>query len=118
MTASAGASRAFDDSAEPAAERSPAELFGLLDDEYAREILACLVEEPKSARAIGDACDCSRPTVYRRLERLCDAGLVASSMQYDADGHHRKVFRSRLAGVSVELTGDGWTVAVDAVGSD
>lgn len=95
-------------------EATPADLFALLADEHAREILACVVDDPKSARAIVADCDCSRPTVYRRLERLSAVGLVATARSIDPDGHHRKVFRSRLDGLSVDLRADGWSVTVDA----
>jgi len=113
VTASADAvvpARARDDPVEP----TPADLFALLADEHAREILAAVVEDPKSARAIVADCDCSRPTVYRRLERLSAVGLVAIDRSIDPDGHHRKLFRSRLDGLRVDLRADGWSVTVDA----
>ncbi|MDS0258824.1 helix-turn-helix domain-containing protein [Haloarcula sp. S1CR25-12] len=120
MTASAeagsGPSGSADSGNAALTETTTADLLDLLDDAHAREILVALVGEPKSARDIVSACSCSRPTVYRRLERLNDAGLVDSSMQYDEDGHHRKLFRRRLDSVAVELSDGGWSVRVDTVG--
>jgi DNA-binding transcriptional ArsR family regulator len=65
-----------------ASDDSPAiafdELFALLGDEYVVDILQALSSDEMPARAIADECDMSRPTVYRRLERLTEAGVVTS----------------------------------------
>lgn len=117
MTASAGtttATRARADSGNHTVEAAPGELLDLLDDEYVREILLELVTEPKSAPDIAAACDCSRPTVYRRLKRLAAVGLVSTSLSVDADGHHRKLFHGRFDSLTVELETDGWSVTVES----
>lgn len=93
-------------------ETEPGELMALLDANYTREILAAIREEAKSARALTEACGASRPTVYRRLNSLQAAGLVAEDMRYDADGHHRTVFEATLEGLSVAVTDDGLSVTV------
>lgn len=99
--------------------REPDEaLFTLLEDEYAREILVETHDEPRSARALSEACDASRSTIYRRIERLQDQGLVESRQQLDPDGHHREVFVATLRRVSVELTDDGFVVEVDRAEED
>jgi DNA-binding transcriptional ArsR family regulator len=69
------------------------ELLSLLGDEHAREIVSLVAEEPLAAREIVDHLDVSRATVYRRLNRLTDAGLVEVSLSVHPDGHHRKRFR-------------------------
>lgn len=86
---------------------SPTELFSLLDDEYALDILTSIQSEAKSARTLAEECDASRPTIYRRLNRLEDAGLIETEMTYDADGHHRTVFKTTLETVTVEMGDDG-----------
>ncbi|MFC3959262.1 winged helix-turn-helix domain-containing protein [Halovivax cerinus] len=55
-------------------ERLPATLSAL-DDSTCREILEAL-DEPTSAEGLGEACDLSASTVYRKLDRLRRAGLV------------------------------------------
>ena len=118
MTASVGPTTAGAASGDTEPQRVDAageDLLGLLDDEYVREVLLALVDEPKTAAAIAADCDCSRPTVYRRLDRLTEAGLVTTSLSIGADGHHRKLFRRRFDGLTVDLREDGWSVAVETV---
>lgn len=94
-----------------AAETAPPRM-ALLTDEYVRDILGVLSEGPKRGRDLAAACDASRSTIYRRLNRLEAVGLVTAETTMDPDGHHCKEFRlvrDELA-VSVE---DG-TITVSA----
>jgi predicted transcriptional regulator len=86
------------------------DLLALLDDSYTREILACLRDGHKPARSIVASCDCSRPTVYRRLARLEETGIVSASVRYDPDGHHRKRFHLRVDKIIIELEERGVVV--------
>lgn len=97
---------------------SPAALLDLLDAEYTQEILEAMGREPKSARELAELCGASRPTVYRRLNSLQEAGLVDTDMEYDADGHHRAVFEATLEAVAVDVTGDGLSVTVTTTTPD
>jgi DNA-binding transcriptional ArsR family regulator len=92
---------------------APTTLLELLDDEYARGILEATVEEAAPARELAERLDASRATVYRRLERLEEAGLVEPAMTYDVDGYHRKVFRATLRSVTVTLDGGAVEATVD-----
>lgn len=83
------------------------ELLDLLGDEYACEILQALAGGPMPARALADRCDMSRPTVYRRLDRLTTAGVVASRLRPAADGHHRQEFRLVVDEVEFRVCEDG-----------
>lgn len=89
------------------------ELFELLDDPYARRILVETREDPRSADALSDACDASPSTVYRRIERLRERDLLAGEQRIDPDGHHYEVYVARLDRVTVDLTADGFEVAVE-----
>lgn len=90
------------------------ELLTLLGDDYTRDILATLGDESLPAREISDRADVSRPTVYRRLNRLEDAGVVETTMEIHLDGKHRKQFQIVLDEVAVSLVGD--LAVVDIVG--
>lgn len=92
------------------------EALSLLSDEYASQILCLIDDEPASARDLSKRLDVSRATVYRRLDRLEEAGLVKSSIAYDTEGHHRQRYQLRVAELSVSITGDG--VDVESVGDD
>lgn len=88
------------------------EILALLDDAYARDILHETQTEALSAKAISDACDISVSTVYRRAERLVDAGLLAERRIAQPDGNHYSMYEARLDELTVRLTDDGFEIAV------
>lgn len=71
----------------------PGEFLSLIGDEHTQEILTTLGEQSLPAREIVDRSSVSRSTVYRRLDRLEEVGLVETTMSLHPDGHHRKEFR-------------------------
>lgn len=91
----------------------PADVFALLDDEYARGILKATNRKPMSAPQLAEELDASEPTVYRRVERLRGVGLLSESTELSDSGHHRSVYRARLERVVVELADDGFSISVD-----
>jgi len=82
---------------------NPDELLSLLSDDYGREILKLTSGTGLPAREIADRLDASRATVYRRLDRLKDAGLVETSMAIHSEGHHRQHFHASLNKVSLSF---------------
>lgn len=102
---------------EPDPDRTD-EVLALLEDDYSRSILEAVHAEPRSACDLVEVCDASRATVYRRLDRLDDVGLVDSWLSYDADGHHRTVFEATVETLSVDVTDDGLSVTVTTGESD
>jgi predicted transcriptional regulator len=99
-------------------EPEPTDLLRLLNAEYTQAILEAIRLDAKPARAIAEEVGASRPTVYRRLNALDDAGLIDSDTAYDADGHHRTVFETTLEAVSVDLASDGFSMTITTTGSD
>jgi predicted transcriptional regulator len=98
------AKRAADQSqTEPTTE----ELLDLFGDEYTRRVYEAVAERPRSGREVADAADVSRPTAYRRLNDLSDAGLVRTEMVLSEDGHHRERFEAVAESLSVSLGDDG-----------
>lgn len=91
------------------------EVYSLLDDEYARRILIETYEETRSAGALSDACDASEATVYRRLERLRDQGLVESVQEVDPDAGPQQVYAARLDRVSIDLTATGFEISIEYI---
>jgi DNA-binding transcriptional ArsR family regulator len=73
---------------------SPEQLLELLGDEYTREVLAAVAEQPRTGSEVIEAASVSKATAYRRLDDLQSAGLVESSLLIDPDGHHREQFRA------------------------
>lgn len=89
------------------------DVAGLLEDEYAREILVNTCGEPMSANELAAQCDASPPTIYRRIDRLREHDLVTSEQELDPDGHHYEVFSANLQRVTIELDDDGFEVAIE-----
>ena len=87
-------------------------VLALLEDEYARAILAELTSEPMSASELCTACDMSNPTAYRRLERLEAAGLVTDQQVVDSDGHHFKRYVATVEDVTVTFADGTYEVSV------
>jgi len=79
------------------------DLLDLLGDEYTRRVYEAVVEKPRGGRAVAEAADVSRPTAYRRLNDLQDAGLVQSEIAICTDGHHRERFEAVTDSLSVPL---------------
>ncbi|ELZ36568.1 ArsR/SmtB family transcription factor [Halorubrum distributum] len=71
-------------------------LLELLDNEHTQHILKTLCRGPKRGRDLIDACEASRATIYRRLNRLEATGLVTTELYVDPDGHHCEAYRLRL----------------------
>jgi|GEM_PF-207894 len=84
-------------------EASLEAVLALLDDDHARSILTATSVEPMSAKELSDRLGVSQTTVYRRVERLSEAGLVAERTRPRADGHHDTVYVARLDELSVRL---------------
>lgn len=104
-----------DDAESPAAKRPESgELLESLSDEYSRDVLTCLGGSPHSARELAEKLDASRATIYRRLDRLTEAGLVRSTVSIDADGHHRQQYDVAAELATISFGAEGVTAAVEA----
>lgn len=99
---------------DPSPDVGTDDLLELLGDEYACDILRTIEDEPMPARAIAEQRDMSRPTVYRRLELLTDAGIVTARMRPDSDGHHRQEFHLVVDEIEFHLDADGIDTHVPA----
>jgi len=93
---------------------SGGELLELLGDPYTRCVLTAVVESPKSGSDIVEETDVSKATVYRRLEELCDAGIVESRTVFDPDGHHHEEFEAVVDTVAVDFDGGELSAELDS----
>ena len=96
----------------PMSDEDLVAIASLLEDDYAREILAATSVEAHSANELAEVCGASPPTIYRRIERLNDHDLLTEAQQLDPDGHHYKVYAANLEKVTVELEAGEYTVEV------
>lgn len=99
-------------------EPDAADLFALLDDEYARAILTETSVRPMSAKRLSEAVDASLPTIYRRVEWLRDAGLIDERPAFQREGRHYGVFEARLERIDVRLDDGALTVSVEIEPTD
>lgn len=84
----------------------------MLGDEYTRRVLRAVTEQPRTGPEIAEALDMSKATVYRRLERLEEANVVASTRKLDPKGHHCQQFHAVVSGFEFEFGRDGMDVSV------
>ena len=104
-----------DDESEPVVDQvtdGVPEQLSLLEDSYARRLLAVLSSGPHRGRELAEACEFSRPTVYRRLNRLEAAGIVGSELRIDPGGNHCKEFFIQRNTVEVTIADGSLTVTV------
>lgn len=93
-----------DENTDETAEVSTAVLLELLGDEYTRTVLGAVVDQPLSGTEVAERTSVSKPTAFRRLNRLADANLVTVRRQIDTEnGHHHKVYEARLDTLEVDL---------------
>ena len=91
---------------------SPSDVFHLLGDDYAREILAA-AEEPVTAKDLSDATDASLTTVYRRLSALKEHGLVEERSTVDPDASHKREFVTAVDEIHAELSDGSFSLTVE-----
>ena len=84
-----------------------APVLDALGDAKARRCLHELQSEPMSAKELAGATGYSRTTVYRRLNTLRQAGLVASRTTIDPDGDHYETYSAESDRILVEFVDGG-----------
>jgi DNA-binding transcriptional ArsR family regulator len=90
-----------------AEERSIEQVLDTIGDEHAREILAAISIEPRSAKELAEECDLSLPTVYRRIEVLEEHDLIEDRTLVADDGNHYKIYESNFDSTVISLEEEG-----------
>lgn len=88
------------------------DLLDTIGDEYARQILAALGQEARTAKELAEKCDISLPTVYRRLERLGEHDLVTTKTLVREDGNEYSVYETNFESTLISLQEEGYEVRV------
>lgn len=94
------------------------EVLDAVHDDYAREILERVAQEPLSAPELVAEIEASKPTVYRRLSDLEELDLVAARVQPDDAGHHRKEYVAAVEALHICVEADGISIQVDRSAED
>lgn len=92
----------------------PVDVFALLDDEYARSILAATSQTSMTATERSDQCEMSLSTAYRRTDSLEDPTLFETQTEIDPEGNHTTVYSVRLQRLTIELEDGTSDVRLDA----
>ncbi|ELZ73408.1 DNA binding protein transcriptional regulator [Haloferax volcanii DSM 14919] len=67
-----------------------------------------LRRDSRTAKELGETLDLSLPTVYRRLDRLCECGLVTSTTEVRDDGTHCRRYECDFDETVVSLSDEGF----------
>lgn len=78
-------------------------VFDVLESARCRRILRATRGEPRTATDLACSLDIPVSTVYRKLDALVDAGLVAESTQIREQGNHSVGYECVVEGISVEF---------------
>lgn len=76
-------------------------ILEILADKYCKQILHNTLEKPKSAMEISNEKKIPISTVYRRLQTLYDAKLLAISGSINQDGKKYFLYKSKIRSVSL-----------------
>jgi predicted transcriptional regulator len=93
-------------------KRSIEDVLDTIGDQHARQVLAAISREPKSAKELADECDLSLPTVYRRIEMLEEYDLVRDRTLVAEDGNHYKVYESNFESTVISLEDDEYQMQI------
>lgn len=93
-------------------DRSIEDILDTIGDRHAREVLAAISRESRSAKELAEECDLSLPTVYRRIELLGEYDLVKDQTLVAEDGNHYKVYESNFESTVISLEDDQYRVRI------
>ncbi|MFB6220471.1 MAG: helix-turn-helix domain-containing protein [Halolamina sp.] len=99
------------------AEGEITELLAVLDDEDCRAVLKATGDEPLSAGELADVCDIPSSTVYRKVERLVDAGLLQEGVRIRASGKHTSEYSRCVERVALSIDDAGTELQVERTDS-
>lgn len=85
-------------------EQAKQRILAAIADEYSRKILTATISDPMSAPELSKKYDIPITTVYRRIEELVEAGLIAAVKSgRTTDGKWYDLYRSLLKRIDVSF---------------
>jgi len=88
------------------------DILDTIGDPRARQLLAEISREPRSAHELADDLDYAPSTVYRRLDDLEEYDLVTSETRIAEDGNHYQVFECNFESTIVSLEDDEYDIHI------
>lgn len=93
-------------------EWSPSNILDVFGDPIARATLVVANDRSVSVKEIAETLDVSNPTIYRRIDPLVDANLLAERRRIDTDGNQHKEYETILDEAKFSIDGDSYTVDI------
>jgi predicted transcriptional regulator len=81
-------------------------ILEIMADKYSRDLLRTTRELPKSALRISQETGIPISTVYRRIQRLQDAGVVRVSGEINLEGKKHFLYQSKVKAISSKVAGE------------
>ncbi|MDZ7731561.1 MAG: helix-turn-helix domain-containing protein [Natrialbaceae archaeon] len=89
------------------AEQPIQELLTVLTDADCRTILRHTSDEALSAGELTEECEIPSSTIYRKLDRLTDTGLLTERVRIREAGKHTSEYERTVTDVSVSISLEG-----------
>ncbi len=87
-------------------------ILEVLADKYCKHILHDTLDKPKSAMELSSDKKIPISTVYRRLQTLYDAKLLAISGSINEDGKKYFLYRSKVKAISLKCNLEATTIEI------
>ena len=81
-------------------------ILEIMADKYSRDLLRTTRDLPKSALRISQETGIPISTVYRRIQKLQDAGVVRVSGEINLEGKKHFLYQSKVKAISSKVAGE------------
>ena len=81
-------------------------ILEIMADRYSRDLLRTTRELPKSAFRISQETGIPISTVYRRIRKLRDLGLLRISGEITLEGKRHSLYQSKVKAISSKIAGE------------
>lgn len=82
------------------------QLLVALNDSKSRRILCETEQEAMSAEEISERCDIPLSTVYRKLDRLVDTGVLDERVRLASHPQYTREYRLNVSAIGIEIGGE------------
>lgn len=80
--------------------------LGALNDPDCRDVLAAATGKARTAGELKETCGIPRSTLYRKIDRLTDAGILEEGVRLSPNGAHASEYRCAVEAITVSLSAD------------
>lgn len=87
-------------------------VFAALNDEQSLEILKALQKRSLTAKELNEEVSVPMSSLYRKLDVLCDAGLLETNIEIRPAGKNANRYSVAMNSITIDLTGNSLDVGV------